>query len=172
MRDTIILCFRDLVTAPGDTISRHSELVREFGYCWWGWWKKAIEDVPVDLLLRIVGSNGGKNAEIFLYDCGSYKFYKVTTGGVSIAPSDTGMSAPEIEKTPEYYANLKCGAWFKFKNISEVVDGLTELRKMKYLDFPSWRRESTHEAFKGQNVASFEELDAMQVTFWHVELGE
>ena len=175
MKDTVMLCFRDLVTAPGDSIAQHKRLIDEYGYCWWGWWMKPIEDVPNELLLRIVRANTNGGSRMFLYDCGLYRLYSVKLTDVAISPTNSGTSSPGIEQTPEYYVHVKCRAWFKLVEIDLVLDSkepedMEKLRLIKYIDFPSWRREDTHDAFKGKNITSFEELDQMAVTLWHIEV--
>ncbi len=167
-----MLCFRDLVTAPGDSIAQHKKLIDHYGYCWWGWWMKPIEDVPNDLLLKIVRTNSNGGSHILLYDCGQYRLYRVKITDVGISPTNVGMSSPGIEQTPEYYVHVKCRAWFKFVGVDLVPDSKEKLHLIKYVDFPSWRREETHDHFKGKNISSFEELDQMAVTLWHVEVPE
>ena len=36
---TLVLRFRDLSTAKGDTINLHQEVIAQKGEVWWGWWK-------------------------------------------------------------------------------------------------------------------------------------
>ena len=71
---TMVLRFRDLVTAPGDTIQEHYDVSQKEGFVWWGWWSKAGERIPddvfrearehfnedelVNLTLAVVASNG------------------------------------------------------------------------------------------------------------------
>lgn len=39
--ETVILRFRDLVTAEGETIKKHIAVIEDCDYVWWGWWKGA-----------------------------------------------------------------------------------------------------------------------------------
>ena len=172
MKDTVMLCFRDLITAPGDSIAQHKRLIDDYGYCWWGWWMKPIEDVPNELLLKIVRTKSNHGSDIFLYDCGQYGLYRATLTDVAISPTNVGMSSPGIEQTPEYYVHVKCRAWFKLEGIDLVPESDAKLHLIKYVDFPSWRLEETHDHFKGKNISNFQELDQMAVTLWHIELAE
>jgi len=169
MNDTIILCFRDLVTEPGGTINLHQELINQYGYCWWGWWKKPIEDVPVEVFLQIIAPKKGLDKpSILLYHCGDYELFNATIENIKVAPSEGGMSSPEIDKTPEYYVHLKCAAWFKLNKIEKINNSEEEIKKMIYVSFPSWPKDASHDEFREKNIESFEQMDEMKVTLWHI----
>lgn len=53
--ETVILRFRDLVTAENETIAKHVAVIEKYGYVWWAWWKKGNEKTPVEefALLRL-----------------------------------------------------------------------------------------------------------------------
>ena len=74
----VILRFRDLVVpTPGHTISEHTGLIKQFGYTWWGWWKKQAEKVPEATwsnLIREVEAN--RIGDLYLLDSGQRKLYK------------------------------------------------------------------------------------------------
>ncbi|GJM43218.1 MAG: hypothetical protein DHS20C21_00600 [Gemmatimonadota bacterium] len=175
MTETVILCFRDLVTAPGDTVALHAKKIDALGHCWWGWWKKPIENVPVDLFRKLYnGDRENLNEKIFLYDCGAreneqYKVYRATLSALRVAPAQVSMSSPQMDATPDYYIHVKCAAWWRLTDIEEVSDVPSLLRTMTYRSFPSWPSSSEHQRFVGREVTDCAELDRMRVTLWHVE---
>src|ERR1700685_4400580 len=99
--ETAIVLFRDLITQAGETIQFHRDKIDEHGYCWWGWWKKPIEDVPVILLSHLAQavdeSGAGQQPSVFAFDCGTHRIYELELKGVEIAASDEAMRSPEIE---------------------------------------------------------------------------
>jgi len=127
----VILRFRDLVVpTPGHTIREHTELINQFGYTWWGWWKKQAEKVPEatwSILIREV--NASRVGDLYLLDSGQRKLYKAELLDVSYAPGKDEAPVPENgEKTPKYYGESKDGSqirfasWFKIRNITEVAE--------------------------------------------------
>jgi len=160
--ETLLLVFRDLVTLSHQTIGLHNEIIREYGYCWWGWWKKPIEDVPTDLFERIL-AEGGKT--IYLLDCGNYLFYRAHLTGVKIAPSEEGSPTPELERTPSYYTHLRLVVWLKFASIQAIDEKV--IKQFKYASFPTWRSHA-YDHYKGKTVSGAEEIDEMRVTLWHL----
>jgi len=165
--ESLIFVFRDLVTLSHQTIELHDELIREHGYCWWGWWKKPIEDVPTDLFEQILGA--GSNGTIFLLDCGNYLFYQAQLLGVKVAPSEEGTPSPELEKTPSYYTHLRLVVWLKLTDIKLIDEKV--IKEFKYVDFPTWRSQA-YDQYKGKNVGGAGELDEMRVTLWHIARRE
>jgi hypothetical protein len=165
MSEGIILLFRDLVTQPGESIAFHSELILEHGFCWWGWWKKPIEDVPVDLFLRM--ADQPREFSVRLFDTGHHKLFNATYSAIEVAGSDSMMRSPDISKTPTYYQHLKCAVWLKVTAIEEDLSASTSLQNFTYAGFPSWRT-NRYAPYIDQRISSFEELDEMQVTMWHV----
>ena len=65
---TLILRFRDLVTNKGETIQKHANICKEKGFVWWGWWNKAGEQVPSQLLSTLNDKIGESELEIFEYE--------------------------------------------------------------------------------------------------------
>lgn len=66
---TLILRFRDLVTAPGETLSLHRDLCIARGLTWWGWWNRADERVPYNLFVRLKFlAVTSKPTRIYLFD--------------------------------------------------------------------------------------------------------
>ena len=170
MKYTLMICYRDLVTEPSQTIQKHSALISKHAYCWWGWWKKPIEIVPHQLLIELATSTEKSPRDVLLYDCGQYHLHKARLIGVDISPLDSGVSSPEIDKTPDYYVHVKCAVWFKFDNIEAVPNSDKFIKKTTYRAFPSWPVESRYRDFIGKKIRNFEELDEMAVTLWQVDI--
>jgi len=169
--ETAIVLFRDLITQPGETIQFHRDKIDEYGYCWWGWWKKHIEDIPRHLLSHLAQISDeavtGPRPTVFAFDCGTHRIYENDLQGIEIAANDEAMRSPEIEKTPEYYAHVKSAVWLKVSAIRDVVNAPETLHSMTYVEFPTWRN-SKYEEYRGKRIAGTTELDEMLVTFWHV----
>jgi hypothetical protein len=170
MRETAMFLFRDLVTQEGDTIKLHQEKITEFGYCWWGWWKKPIEKLPLEFLLNLI-PEGGSSTEVLLFDCGTYNFYRVNLQEVAISPSHAGMLSPDLDKTPGYYQHLRLVVWLKLLSISRVQEPTRFVKKLTHVDFPTWR-DSRYEKHRGMQVRDPQELDEMLVTLWQVRVDE
>ena len=116
--NALMLVFRDLITTPGDTIALHSEIITSSGYCWWGWWKKPIELVPIAAFEALELAKSPKN--IFLFDSGQYLIYKGTLSEIFVAPSEDGMQSPDINRTPNYYVDLSLTVWFKLTQLERL----------------------------------------------------
>ena len=171
MSETIILVFRDLITSPDETIKSHAELIKYYGYCWWGWWKKPIENVPIGLFERVLSIK----AKIYLFDCGQYLnkrtsgdnyFYVADTDDYFISSTDAGVPSPDINKTPSYYSDRRFIVWFKFTSISGISEDV--IKGHKYIDFPTWPN-TAYDSYNGKYISGADELDEMRVTLWHIE---
>jgi hypothetical protein len=83
----LLFRFRDLV-AP--TIEEHQRVIRERGWCWWGWWKRPSEDSRSDIWDDLAQqTSAGQTVEVGLFDSGSGSVYR---SGFSTAhrSKDTG----------------------------------------------------------------------------------
>lgn len=166
--DSAIFLFRDLITDPGMTIRLHLEKIRTHGGCWWGWWKKAIEDVPMELLDGMLLKGP---AQIFLFDSGTHQIYQATMEKVEISPSDEPIHSPEISLTPDYYVDVRLLTWLRLTNIRLAREKDSLLNELVYAGFPSWPKPIYGE-YIGRRVRGTEELDSMIVTMWHVQVPE
>lgn len=169
---TIILRFRDLAT--DDTIREHQEVINEKGYCYWGWWNKPQEKIPMELFSQLLIGLGSAPKTIYLFNSGSLKLYSVECTSIDYDPTGTEKQAKEIEAVPSYYRMSKCKCWFGFTKITEVEDAMTELQKYSYVtvgDFFEDTFQSREEAFNMYNdkiVFSETELAYQQRTMWFV----
>lgn len=166
--DTVMFLFRDLITDPTMTIQQHVEKIHTHGTCWWGWWKKAIEDVPADIMERVLQKGP---ADIFLFDSGLHEIYQATMDKVEIAPSDEPIHSPDIERTPDYYVDVRLLTWLRLTRIALVRDKDTLFKELSYAGFPSWPKR-LYDEYVGRPIRGTEELDAMIVTMWHLRITE
>lgn len=172
MVDTVILRFRDLPTAPGDTIRLHREIIGRLGYTWWGWWRRSYEKIPHQLFL---GMANRSPAEIFLFDTGDraagLKLYRATLEDIAVTPTSIDISSPDVSATPRYYNTTRYSAWFKLSHIDEKpVGDLT----VELLDLPTWPDGSSTDISSelGKRFSSQGDLRRLDVTLWHVAVVE
>lgn len=110
----LILRFRDFV--PGvQTIEVHRALIKNHGFVWWGWWKKAFEDAQLDLLAELIAQ---APFEILLMNRDAKQLFRAHVREVKVQ-----LSTAEREKVPLYYRNSadKISAWFAITSIEEVA---------------------------------------------------
>lgn len=165
---TIILRFRDIVTRPDGTIQRHNALIRQFGEVWWGWWSRDQELTPRDLLRELADRIDSEGyVTIYLYHSTSYKFYRANVIEIMVAPRGQRMTTPVPEKSPAYYHETECSAWFLFTSIEEVSFAGVEFR---YDSFPTRLDAGTISQLVGLTVSSLDQLKAIEVTMIPVQV--
>src|SRR5262245_52074434 len=99
---TMVLRFRDLVTAPGGKIGEHVEVIRSRGYVWWGWWSKAGERIPQDVFVHLkMLANAGK-LTVYLFDSGRNLVFRALCSEIVWKADHTAIASPEANKTPRY----------------------------------------------------------------------
>lgn len=105
---SLILRFRDLITATGETIESHRAICQAHGNVWWGWWAKAGECVPSHVFMRFnaLAKKDG-SILIFLVDTGTHTFYKVTCTEIMFSTDTAVISSPQPALTPAYYSTTK-----------------------------------------------------------------
>jgi len=165
--ETIVLRFRDLVTAENETIAKHLAVINKHGYVWWGWWKKGNEKIPLDEFsaLRTMANSGSVN--IYLVDSGQNLAHCAVCDEIKFRIGEE-IPSPEQEKTPEYYRNRHYPAWFRFVKI-EPYEG-KRLTEFSYVDCPAlFRDENTnYSRFDGKKIYSIPELIQQNRTVWFV----
>lgn len=119
--ETVILRFRDLVTAEGETIEKHVAMIKDRDYVWWGWWKKGNEKVPIDEFASLSIRAISCPIDIYLIDSGRNLLYCATCEDVRLN-TERKIPSPEKEKTPEYYCDQEYFAWFKFTKIESCEE--------------------------------------------------
>ncbi len=134
--ETIILRFRDLVTADNETINEHSAIIKEYGYVWWGWWKKGNEKTPFLEFSALSAKAKEKARPIYLLDSGQSKLFKATCADIQLK-SESKFSSPEKDRTPVYYSSQEYYAWFKLTSIEPCDDRI--LSSFSYLDIVAYK---------------------------------
>lgn len=166
--DTLILRFRDLATAKGETLKRHRMIRDALGFVWWGWWNKFGERVPGATFEKL---NAKGDIEIVLFDSGSNKIFSAKCSEIRWDQQKGSLiSSPEPDATPEYYKAQKYAAWFKFVTLSQNELPPSRLHQFTYVEVSEFF-ESGHTrfaAFDGKRVESPEELNEQNRTIWFV----
>lgn len=164
---SLILRFRDLVTATGNTIPLHQKEIDAHGSVWWGWWAKAGEAPAKEALEHIKKTaSTGSPFKVFLYDSGRQKLFLADC--MSVAFDETERASPDKNRTPAYYAKQKYFAWFEFTRFTPVDEA--ELKKLTYARRDEFFKDQTsrYGKFYGKQVSSFEELRLQERTIWFV----
>ena len=132
--ETIILRFRDLVTAENETIEKHMSVISKQGYVWWAWWKKGNEKTPVDEFASLSIKVKSSAVNVFLVDSGQNLVYRALCEGVELK-NEEKIPSPEKDSTPEYYRDQEYYAWFKFTKIERCKEN--DLKAFTYVDCKS-----------------------------------
>lgn len=172
--ESFILRFRDLSTSPGQTIEKHSEIVRRTGCVYWGWWAKSGEAVPVAtfaLLYRRL--KRGELFKCYLFDSGVIEgesLYEVQCGDIDWHKDLSPAPSPQPDATPAYYSDRACQAWFKLTSVPERIDS-SLLRGWSYVEVDEFFQsgESPYGSFAGKQVSSTRELQQQNRTIWFIK---
>lgn len=169
MDGTIVLRFRDLVTAPGNTVREHYELIDALGHTWWGWWRRPYEAVPYALFAEL---SERFPLDIYLLDTGgrndALQLYRATVADIAVTPSESDIASPDVSATPRYYNNARFAAWFKLTQISLTPD--EHVTKVRVLDLPTWPNQGEADVAStvGKVIETQQQLRRIDVTLWHV----
>lgn len=158
---TLVLRFRDIERAEGQTILLHRECISEHGATWWGWLHRAYEDVPVETL-RTLSPLGGERIDVCLYDTGQGKLYRARCDQID-CPNGFSELSPEVQMTPSYYNGKEAPAWFRFVSIEEVDDSWILGRVCESM--PSATSECSIDLV-GAQVFKLSDLRRQEVTLW------
>lgn len=159
----VVLRFRDLVTAPGETLARHRDLCAQQGFTWWGWWNRADEGVPYQTFtfMKYIFVTG-RPFSVFLFDTANDSLYEAKCDDIHFSPAKaTAIPSPQPAATPEYYRNQQCLAWFKFRSIAtSAVPETTVVDQLSYTSVSAFaetfRKEDSR--FINKTVASVREM--------------
>jgi len=129
----MVLRFRDLVTAPGETIKEHDALIQQHGYVWWGWWNKPEERTPRNTFATFTAIARKDGLRVFLAHSGDRALYQTSLADIVMSATEDPIKTPEPGKTPPYYGNAQYKAWLKLAAPIEPIDP-AELRNWSYED--------------------------------------
>jgi 3',5'-cyclic AMP phosphodiesterase CpdA len=168
--ETIILRFRDLVTARGQTIARHRVISDEYGYVWWGWWHKGGETIPDEAFRELATIASARGLTVYLVDSGQELLYRAVCTDIRWDNLHREIESPEVDKTPEYYNAQRYLAWFQLRNPIEEVDPPSVLNTLSYARVDAFFRDgaSRYTPFYEKQVHSTGELRQQDRTIWFV----
>jgi len=169
---SMILRFRDLSTPAGTTtIEQHKRIITEKGYVWWGWWHKQGETVPENAFREVLAKIPESGPyRIFLFDSGKYTVQRASLLDIHWDTKLTRISTPERDATPDYYGDSHYLAWFKLKDIEDILLPPTELLNWSYVQVDEFfeTKKSVFDAFYNKRVTSFTELRSQDRTVWFI----
>jgi predicted phosphodiesterase len=109
----IILRFRD-TTPDVDTIAEHRALLAKQGQVGWGWWKKAVEPVEFEKIVRLISDRG--EIGVVLIDRSTRRAYICACSGF-----DKPLAADTL-KVPQYYRDhlSETAGVFTMRSIDDI----------------------------------------------------
>ena len=165
--------FRDLI-AP--TISEHKDIIKKQNKCWWGWWKRPLEDTRLEVwseLEKKIEDSG--STKIGLFDSGTEKIYIATIDKV-ISPETTGdegdpiaLPSADLKLVPKYYRDSPFSrAWLRITRIDDYTGKF--FREWSYAAPPAIpnQNQTTLERLHNKIISDGGELRAMDTTIWSV----
>lgn len=114
----IILRYSDY---EADTLESHIVRLAD-GPVLWGWWKKQHEEFPLALLQRVERRAADLDVRVGLVHRVDEKFAVGICEEIAYMPNGEEFPSPDKDRTPEYYREGRCAAWFKFKAIDIVSE--------------------------------------------------
>lgn len=171
---TLVLRFRDLSTAKGDTINLHQEVIAQKGEVWWGWWKGGADsdcEEAIYYLSEILADERSTSKDhiltLFLLDTGQDRLYsakckKILSSalGKTLRPNNTAL-------VPEYYRARECPAWFLLSEISKIEPD--SINRFSYCSSDEiGKGYEIESAFNTKVVFSISELSKQRRTLWFV----
>lgn len=164
----VILRFRDLALSDGDTIARHRDMIDKHGSTWWGWWAPRDEQIPDAAMRRLAELTAGEGLEAFLFDSGRRLIFRARCTEVSWNPRHDRILSPNADRTPAYYSDKLCLAWFEFATIDD--EDTEAVNALSYVDVPELFVDAAgdYSAFANKRIASLQELHYQRRTMWFV----
>jgi len=153
----MILRFRDLSTPVGDTIRLHREKIQTHRYAWWGWWAKPEEKIPRQTFADFtdhIATTG--SLSVLLADSGEKLLYRATISQINSPGGNTPIDSPERDKTPGYYIERTCKAWFKVTAI-DACDH-SDLESLSYNEVSELIEDPNSPAFDNKRIFNFGEM--------------
>jgi hypothetical protein len=165
---TLILRFRDLVTALGGTIESHQELASNCGHVWWGWWHKSGETVPDEAFRQLnrTASSSPSHLKILMLDSGRNLVFSATCLEIHWDKDHKRIPSPQASETPPYYSSQNYLAWFKLCQIEQVPE--SDLQKYSYVCVDEFFEDgnSRYSGFYKKRVHDADELRQQDRTIW------
>ena len=167
---TLILRFRDLATAEGQTLVLHRQIVQQHGHVWWGWWNKFGEQVPVELFTEFNARMQQKPLDLYLFDSGKNELRRAQCTEIRWGNGGVRTRSPEPDRTPQYYKEQDYFAWFKFVDIALDATDPNVLHSFTYVQISEFfeSRVSRFVLLYGKRIESVHELQEQNRTIWFI----
>jgi 3',5'-cyclic AMP phosphodiesterase CpdA len=126
-------------------------------YAWWGWWAKPEERIPRQAFAELtdhIATNGSLG--VLLADSGEKLLYRATISQINIPVGNTSIDSPERDKTPDYYIERTCKAWFKVTAINECDH--STLEPLSYNEVAELIEDPNSSAFANKHIFNFGEM--------------
>jgi len=163
--------FRNLV---GNTIIEHQEVIKTYGSCWWGWWKKPNEDYHKDIWEELADqTSSGAPIPVGLFDSGSGSVYVAHVTKVILPNPDTDLrpEVPEQEQhlIPSYYRQSPYSrAWIRMTKIEKLgIDFFNNYSFAEAPSLPNYPKEVLN-WLRGKKIMDANELTGMDTTIWTI----
>jgi predicted MPP superfamily phosphohydrolase len=114
---TLGLRFSDF-EAP--TIGEHRRILQDRGSVWWGWWRKGHEPARGEILTEYEAL--AQKPDIALVDRTARTFYSASCLEIRFDSEGNRFESPDPERTPLYYRDEPCPAWFLLSEIRELSE--------------------------------------------------
>lgn len=165
--DTLVLRFRDLVTADNETITRHNEIISKYGYVWWGWWKKGNEKTPLEKFATLSAKAKENQITVYLVDSGQNLVYEAVCSKIEFRENSKFIS-PDKTRTPKYYRDQEYFAWFQFTSIKQCNS--EKLNEFSYVHCSDLfiDKNTDYSIFNNKKIFSVRELIQQNRTVWFV----
>jgi len=162
--------FRDLIA---ETLKEHQEIIRQYGKCWWGWWKRPSEDARTDVWLRLQNeTQQGNQLTVGLFDSGSGNVFAAKVDAVEI-PKESAtppvLAVPERKLVPAYYRNSPFSrGWMRLTEINPAP--LSFFDNYSFDEVPPLHGYAPDvlARLRGKVIKSAAELRGMDTTIWIV----
>ena len=102
-----------------DTLRAHIEQLSLSSSVYWGWWKKAHEAYPHELVQSVAERVEAGEVRVGLVSRADERFAVGVCTGIFAAGGEL-VQSPDSRLAPAYYRHEPCAAWFRFISLEEV----------------------------------------------------
>jgi hypothetical protein len=166
--------YRDLVA---DTLPEHRAVLRERGWCWWGWWKRPNEPGRLGVWKALERETlEGRRVQIGLFHSGTGLVHPAVVDRVILPqPDELGafisLSPPDSERdgVPSYYRSSRHSrGWLRLVALAE--EPIEFFGTFSFASAPPLPHhpESQLERLVGKRILDADELRAMDTTIWEI----
>ncbi|PZG16116.1 metallophosphoesterase [Micromonospora craterilacus] len=166
--------YRDLVA---DTLPEHRAVLRERGWCWWGWWKRPNEPGRAEVWETLDRETAaGQRVRIGLFHSGTGTVHPAVVERVIVPHADdlgsfVSLSPPEAERdgVPAYYRSSRHSrGWLRLVALAE--EPIEFFGRFSLASAPPLPHHpaSQLERLVGKRILDADELRTMDTTIWEV----